>query len=559
MSKIWEKSWFAPVASAATSFLFPSLGDKIGGVIGLSGDAANIAGNALVGAGIGALSNGGQGALTGALAGGLTRGLTGLTGFDGGLSGFMNTGSFAGGLGGTALGQGGIGSDAVASKAGALTQAGAAQNEGLLASLGLGGSGGMGDLVKLAPLALIGATLMGGLKGPKAPEAPGAAPTDAKTSDAYEEMGQPLEKVKFERNYTPYRGDYTKYGQVGQGGEHEFYENNGFAAARGGMVRRYAEGGSVAPSPSGWQQPTWGALRSFGAPRWAGPSFDPGAQMQEMGRPPMPSMPGLPRPQPQMPQMPQPGGQQPPFGKLPGMPDFGAFRTAAQDYNTSLQDWISGLGEAIRNGTAGDYRPVPMLNMPALQMFQPSFPPGGYQPGPPPGGFQPMPMPDAPTLQTESGMQPPAPAQQLPPMTPGASSSSSSSSSSVSGSAANGSSWSGSSGTMPPTRWQPPQIPRSPMQGGALTRFGGMSAPRFAKGGMASPTGRSDDVPALLSEGEYVLDAETVALLGDGSSEAGAKKLDRMREQIRRHKGRALAKGQISPDARDPVRYVGLH
>ena len=136
MSKIWEKSWFAPVASAATSFLFPSLGDKIGGVIGLSGDAANIAGNALVGAGIGALSNGGQGALTGALAGGLTRGLTGLTGFDGGLSGFMNTGSFAGGLGGTALGQGGIGSDAVASKAGALTQAGAAQNEGLLASLG---------------------------------------------------------------------------------------------------------------------------------------------------------------------------------------------------------------------------------------------------------------------------------------------------------------------------------------------------------------------------------------------------------------------------------------
>ena len=112
---------------------------------------------------------------------------------------------------------------------------------------------------------------------------------------------------------------------------------------------------------------------------------------------------------------------------------------------------------------------------------------------------------------------------------------------------------------MPPTRWQPPQIPRSPMQGGALTRFGGMSTPRFAKGGMASPTGRSDDVPALLSEGEYVLDAETVALLGDGSSEAGAKKLDRMREQIRRHKGRALAKGQISPDARDPVRYVGLH
>lgn len=71
-------------------------------------------------------------------------------------------------------------------------------------------------------------------------------------------------------------------------------------------------------------------------------------------------------------------------------------------------------------------------------------------------------------------------------------------------------------------------------------------------------TGRSDDIEALLSEGEYVIDAETVALLGDGSSEAGADRLDTLREQIRQHKGKALAKGKISPDAPDPAQLLKL-
>ena len=30
-------------------------------------------------------------------------------------------------------------------------------------------------------------------------------------------------------------------------------------------------------------------------------------------------------------------------------------------------------------------------------------------------------------------------------------------------------------------------------------------------------TGRSDEIPAYLSDGEYVIDAETVSMLGDGS------------------------------------------
>lgn len=68
--------------------------------------------------------------------------------------------------------------------------------------------------------------------------------------------------------------------------------------------------------------------------------------------------------------------------------------------------------------------------------------------------------------------------------------------------------------------------------------------------------GRADNIPARLSENEYVVDAETVALLGDGNPDAGAKKLDVMRSNIRKHKGRALMQGRISPDAGDPLQYM---
>lgn len=68
--------------------------------------------------------------------------------------------------------------------------------------------------------------------------------------------------------------------------------------------------------------------------------------------------------------------------------------------------------------------------------------------------------------------------------------------------------------------------------------------------------GRSDDIPARLSENEYVMDAETVALLGDGSPDAGARKLDELRRRVRRHKGAALARGKFSPAARDPGVYM---
>lgn len=76
---------------------------------------------------------------------------------------------------------------------------------------------------------------------------------------------------------------------------------------------------------------------------------------------------------------------------------------------------------------------------------------------------------------------------------------------------------------------------------------------RFVQGG---GTGRSDSIDARLSDGEYVMDAETVSLLGDGSSKAGAKKLDQFRANLRKQKGRELAKGKFSPDAKRPEEYV---
>jgi hypothetical protein len=69
-------------------------------------------------------------------------------------------------------------------------------------------------------------------------------------------------------------------------------------------------------------------------------------------------------------------------------------------------------------------------------------------------------------------------------------------------------------------------------------------------------TGRSDDIPAVLSDGEYVIDAETVALLGDGSNKAGAKKLDELRVKVRKHKGQKLAKGRFSANAKKAEAYL---
>jgi hypothetical protein len=67
--------------------------------------------------------------------------------------------------------------------------------------------------------------------------------------------------------------------------------------------------------------------------------------------------------------------------------------------------------------------------------------------------------------------------------------------------------------------------------------------------------GQSDDIPAMLADGEYVFDADVVAALGNGSNKAGAEVLDKFREEIRAHK-RSAEVDKIPPKAKSPLAYL---
>jgi hypothetical protein len=79
----------------------------------------------------------------------------------------------------------------------------------------------------------------------------------------------------------------------------------------------------------------------------------------------------------------------------------------------------------------------------------------------------------------------------------------------------------------------------------------------FRKGSAVNGAGdgQSDDIPAWLADGEYVMDAELVSMLGNGSNKAGAKVLDQFREDIRAHK-RSAPLGKIPPKAKSPLNYL---
>ena len=67
--------------------------------------------------------------------------------------------------------------------------------------------------------------------------------------------------------------------------------------------------------------------------------------------------------------------------------------------------------------------------------------------------------------------------------------------------------------------------------------------------------GQSDDIPAMLADGEYVIDAETVAQIGNGSTKAGAQALDKFRESIRAHK-RSAPINKIPPKTKVLTSYL---
>lgn len=69
--------------------------------------------------------------------------------------------------------------------------------------------------------------------------------------------------------------------------------------------------------------------------------------------------------------------------------------------------------------------------------------------------------------------------------------------------------------------------------------------------------GTSDDVPARLAKNEFVIPADVVSSLGNGSSDAGADKLYDMMHKVRTQRAPAMAKGKLPPKAKDPSDLLG--
>jgi len=67
--------------------------------------------------------------------------------------------------------------------------------------------------------------------------------------------------------------------------------------------------------------------------------------------------------------------------------------------------------------------------------------------------------------------------------------------------------------------------------------------------------GTSDDVPAMLANGEFVIPADVVSSLGNGSNDSGSKVLDNFLETIREHKQKHDAK-HLPPDSKGPLAYL---
>jgi hypothetical protein len=107
------------------------------------------------------------------------------------------------------------------------------------------------------------------------------------------------------------------------------------------------------------------------------------------------------------------------------------------------------------------------------------------------------------------------------------------------------------------------QLPMSQMtgmapkaRGGALSQMNQFDSKHqnYVQG---AGDGTSDDVPASVSDGEYVMDAGSVSMLGNGSNKAGAQKLDELRQNLRKHVGKKLVKGKQMMKVKPPEAYIG--
>jgi len=67
--------------------------------------------------------------------------------------------------------------------------------------------------------------------------------------------------------------------------------------------------------------------------------------------------------------------------------------------------------------------------------------------------------------------------------------------------------------------------------------------------------GTSDSIPAMLANGEFVIPADVVSSLGNGSNDSGAKVLDELLSVIREHKQKHDAK-DLPPDSKGALAYL---
>jgi len=74
----------------------------------------------------------------------------------------------------------------------------------------------------------------------------------------------------------------------------------------------------------------------------------------------------------------------------------------------------------------------------------------------------------------------------------------------------------------------------------------------FVQGG---GTGTSDSVPAMLANGEFVIPADVVSGLGNGSNDSGAQILDQFLKAIRAHK-QSNKPEDLPPDSKGPLGYL---
>lgn len=98
------------------------------------------------------------------------------------------------------------------------------------------------------------------------------------------------------------------------------------------------------------------------------------------------------------------------------------------------------------------------------------------------------------------------------------------------------------------------ELERQAIQGMAMggAVFPSTVSPRLVK---HASGGQADQVPIAASGGEYVMDADSVAALGDGNTDAGSAVLDKMRQNLRKHK-RSAPPNKIPPKAKSPLEYM---